>query len=141
LYKIAKTDYGYFLTFAGEMDLAEMTQWSNDSKEVLENASRSFGVFVDMRQLQLLDTEAQKEMQAGQKYYKQVGMKRSIVILDNPVLTIQFKRIALQSGIYDTERYIDASSISNWEEIGIDWLIHGTDPDKNPKRKAATVKA
>ncbi|MFZ5980073.1 MAG: hypothetical protein ACOYVF_05525 [Candidatus Zixiibacteriota bacterium] len=140
MYKIEKTDFGYFLTFAGDMDFEEMHQWFNESKEVLETASRSFGVFVDMRELQLLDPEAQKEMQTGQKYYKTMGMKRSVVILDNPVLTIQFKRIALQSGIYDTERYIDASAVSNWEEIGMDWVLHGIDPDKNQKRKAVAVK-
>jgi len=141
LYKIEKTNYGYFLTFSGEMDLEEMTQWFRDSKEVLENASRSFGVFVDMRQLQLLDPDAQEEMQSGQRYYKKMGMKRSVVILDNSILTIQFKRIALQSDIYNTERYIDASSMTNWEEIGKDWLIYGTDPDKNSKRKVVTVKS
>jgi len=141
LYKIEKTNYGYFLTFSGEMDLEEMTQWFRDSKEVLENASRSFGVFVDMRQLQLLDPDAQEEMQSGQRYYKKMGMKRSVVILDNSILTIQFKRLALQSDIYNTERYIDASSMTNWEEIGKDWLIYGTDPDKNSKRKVVTVKS
>ena len=141
MYKIEKTNYGYFLTFSGEMDLEEMTQWFRDSKEVLENASRSFGVFVDMRQLQLLDPDAQEEMQSGQRYYKKMGMKRSVVILDNSILTIQFKRIALQSDIYNTERYIDASSMTNWEEIGKDWLIYGTDPDKNSKRKVVTVKS
>lgn len=140
MYKIEKTDFGYYLTFSGEMNLAEMTQWFNDSKDVLETASRSFGVFVDMRELHLLEADAQKEMQSGQRYYKKVGMKRSIVILNNPILTIQFKRIALQSGIYDTERYIDASSISNWEEIGMDWVKQGIDPEKNPKRKAVEVK-
>ncbi|MBN1213011.1 MAG: hypothetical protein JXA92_10570 [candidate division Zixibacteria bacterium] len=140
MYKIEKKDFGYKLTFGGNMDLEEMTQWFNDSKEVLQTASRSFGVFVDMRELQLLEPDAQKEMQTGQRYYKRMGMKRSVVILDNPILTVQFKRIALQSGIYDTERYIDASSVPNWEEIGIDWINKGIDPDRNHKNKATTTK-
>ena len=141
MYKIEKRDFGYKLTFGGKMDLEEMTRWFDESKEILKNASRSFGVFVDMRELQLLEPDAQKEMQTGQRYYKRMGMKRSIVILDNPILTIQFKRIALQSGIYDTERYIDASTATNWEELGMDWINKGIDPDKNHKNKAASVKS
>ncbi|MDD3730987.1 MAG: hypothetical protein PHU88_01255 [candidate division Zixibacteria bacterium] len=140
MYKIEKSDFGYKLTFGGKMDLEEMSTWFNESKEILKTASRGFGVFVDMRELQLLEPDAQKEMQAGQRYYRHMGMKRSIVILDNPILTVQFKRIALQSGIYDNERYIDASTVSNWEEIGMDWIMKGIDPDKNPKNKAMTVK-
>ena len=140
MYIIEKRDFGYKLTFGGYMDLDEMTQWFEESKKVLQNSSRSFGVFVDMRQLQLPETDVQKQMQSGQRYYKQTGMKRSIVILDNPTLTVQFKRIALQSGIYDTERYIDSSSVSNWEEIGMDWINKGIDPEKNQKNKKVASK-
>ncbi|OEU57610.1 MAG: hypothetical protein BA871_10695 [Desulfuromonadales bacterium C00003096] len=69
-------------------------------------------------------------MQDGQKLYKEKGMVRSVVILDNVITKMQFRRIGKETGIYEWERYIDASSVADWEKIGIDWLSKGIDPDK-----------
>ncbi len=33
-------------------------------------------------------------------------------------------------GIYEFERYIDASSVADWEKVGIDWISNRIDPDK-----------
>lgn len=57
-------------------------------------------------------------------------MQRSAVVLSNAILTLQFKRIAKETGIYEWERYIDASKNPNWEEIATDWLEKAIDPDK-----------
>ena len=46
------------------------------------------------------------------------------------VVTLQFKRLARESGIYAWERYFDASKLTNWERVAEDWIIQGTDPDK-----------
>ena len=139
MYKIEKVEYGFFLTFGGRMDIEEMTAWLEDSQLELAEAEEPFYVFVDMRTLELLEPEVQKVMNQGQQLYKIKGMKRSVVILNNHTLTIQFKRIALQSGIYDTERYIDASSNSNWKELGLKWLLKGVDPEKTQKINTAKV--
>ena len=57
-------------------------------------------------------------------------MERSVVILDNVITTMQFKRIAQETGIYQWERYIDASSTGNWQKAGEDWIVKGIDMDK-----------
>ena len=86
-------------------------------------------MFVDMRHLIPLDKEARQIILDGQKLYLKVGMSRSVVILNNPVLTLQFKQIAHESDIYKYERYIDASHEPNWEQLGLDWLLHETEPE------------
>jgi hypothetical protein len=53
-------------------------------------------------------------------------MDRSVVILANSVTTMQFRRIAQETGIYQWERYIDASKVTNWEEIAIDSKVRQT---------------
>lgn len=83
-----------------------------------------------MRELKPLSFESQKEMEKGQKLYKTKGMEKSVVILNNDIVTMQFKRIAQETQIYRWERYIDASKHSNWEEMGINWLIDLVDPDE-----------
>jgi len=130
MYKIEKKPFGYYLTFSDFIKADEMAQWVEDSKQSLINQHGDFGVFVDMRSLMPLPEAAQNHMVEGQKLYKQKGMQRSVVILNSAITTMQFKRIAKETGIYEWERYIDASTVDNWEAVGIDWLEKAIDPDK-----------
>lgn len=130
MYKIEKKDYGYKLTFGDSIKASEMKTWVDDSKKELATAKKEFGVFVDMRTLKPLDADAQVYMQEGQKLYKKTGMVRSVVILNSAVIKMQFVRIAKETGIYEWERYIDASAVTDWEKVGIDWISKGIDPDK-----------
>ena len=68
-------------------------------------------------------------------------MTRSVVILSDPVIRRQFEDLAKETGIYEWERYIDASTTPNWEKVGLDWLIHAYDPDtkKTSTRKRKSV--
>lgn len=130
MYKIEKNNYGYKLTFGGFIQADEMKAWLDESRKTLDTTTNNFGVFVDMRSLKPLPQDAQIHMQEGQKLYKQKGMVRSVVILNDVITTMQFKRIANETGIYEWERYINASSVADWEKIGIDWITKGIDPDK-----------
>lgn len=90
-----------------------------------------------MRKLELNSPEVQVIFEQGQKLYRETGLVRSVVILKNPTLAIQFKRIALMSNIYDYERYIDASSCPDWKKVGLKWVIDGIDPDADRRLKIA----
>ncbi len=132
MYRIEDADFGYKLTFGGFIREAEMEQWLDESKTMLANAPDEFCVFVDMRSLMPLPHESELFMREGQRFYKEKGMLRSVVILDNTVTAMQFKRIAQEeSGIYAGERYIDASQTPDWEKVGVVWLMDQVDPDKN----------
>lgn len=126
MYKIEKTGYGAKLTFSGLIKADEMEKWRDEFKAVLP----AKGVFVDMRDLKPLPKESQSIMEDGQKLGKKKGMQRSVVILNSSLIKMQFTRIGKETGIYEWERYIDASSVPNWEQVGIDWLVDGVDPDK-----------
>ena len=129
MYKIERRPSGYILTFAGMIKIDEMQNWKKDSQIALsQESSSSFGVIIDMRDLQPLASETQDVMIEGQKLYKQKGMLRSAVILSSAIISLQFKKLAKESGIYATERYIDATC-SNPIEIAINWVKDGTDPD------------
>ena len=128
MYKIDVKDYGYDLTFSGMIEKEEMENWVKDSEKTLGSKS-DFGVYVDMIELKPLNPEVQEVMEKGQKLYKQAGMKRSAVVVANALTKIQFKRIAKETGIYEWERYIDASENSNYKEIALAWIKDGKDPD------------
>lgn len=129
MYQIERLHYGFKLIFAETISADQMKEWVSASEKVLAEKTGTFGVFVDMRTLKPLQPEAQEHMKTGQKLFKEKGMQRSAVILNDAIITLQFKRIAKETGIYAWERYIDASKFKNWEEIGINWLTKGIDPD------------
>jgi len=130
MYKIDRKSSGYLLTFAGVIGREEMARWVEESKRALQNEkSLKFGVIVDMRTLAPLAQDTQELMVKGQQLYKEKGMERSAVVLNNSVTTMQFKRLAKESGIYAFERYIDASEVADWKKPAVDWVRDGKDPD------------
>ncbi|SDC84045.1 hypothetical protein [Natrinema hispanicum] len=129
MYTIERTDFGFQITFAGKMDEAELHEWINDSRAALQDSPDEFGVLVDMRDLKLLNDDEQQLMRDGQQHYQDAGMVRSSVILDSAILTLQFRRLAKESGIYDWERYINAGTTDDWYQQAVDWLVDEIDPD------------
>jgi anti-anti-sigma regulatory factor len=130
MYKIEKKTSGFLLTFGETIDAAEMQRWLTESQKALETVQGPFGVIIDMRTLKPLSSDSQAVMVKGQGLYKQKGMQRSAVVLNDAVTTLQFKRLAQQSGIYAFERYIDASKHEDWAKMAVAWVRDGIDPDK-----------
>jgi hypothetical protein len=131
MYRIEKMNWGYRLTFGGSCPVEEIAEWLEESRKILDDQEEEFFVFVDMRTIIPLSREAQVHMQEGQKLYKQRGMLRSVVILSSPVVAAQFQRIAGETGIGRWERYIDASTAPDWEEVGMNWLFKAVDLEKS----------
>ncbi len=123
-------NYGFKLVFTGQIKAEEMQEWVEKSKKKLLNSPREFGVLIDMRTLKPLAPETQAHMIEGQKLYKQKGLKRSAVVINSATTKIQFKRMAKDTGIYEWERYIDASTTPDWEKVGESWIKDSIDPDK-----------
>ena len=128
MYSIDRKPWGIMLVFGGTIDANEMARWVEESEAMLSSQHEKFGVLVDMRTLAPLMADAEEQMQKGQKLFKMKGMERSAVILNNPLLTMQFRRIARETGIVAWERYIDASKHPDWERMGVAWLSAATEP-------------
>jgi hypothetical protein len=129
MYAINRYPYGFKITFGGSINADEMSQWLKDAERQLTSQTGSFGVMVDMRDLKPLAPDAQAVLQTGQKLFKAKGMQRSAVILQNPIITLQFKRLAQETGISAWERYLDASKSPAWESAATSWLKSGVDPE------------
>ncbi len=129
MYQIERTDYGLHLTFGNVILLDEMTEWCNKIVKAVDEIQRDYLVFVDMRTIGPVPHDSQIVMEKGQKYCKDNGMLKSVVILSDSLTRMQFTRIAKKSGIYEWERYIDSSTTENWEKIGMEWILNSKDPD------------
>jgi hypothetical protein len=128
MYAIERTLDGFKLTFGGIIPKSEMEAWVEESKKTLPLVDGKFSVVVDMRTLAPLLPDVQNVMVAGQRLYRTRGMTRSAVILDDTATTIQFQRLAKESGIDAWERYIDASTTPNWMRVAEAWCSDGTEP-------------
>ena len=69
-------------------------------------------------------------MVEGQGAYRKAGMVRSCVILQSATVTMQFQRLAMESGIDSYERYINAAAHPDWEVKAVDWLEKQVDPGR-----------
>jgi hypothetical protein len=129
MHSIIKKAYGFHLVFDGFITKSEMEQWVADAKTNLRGASKAFGVTIDMRGLKPLLPEVKTVMEEGQKEFKGAGMTRSAVILSSAMISMMFKNIAKESGIYQWERYINTEQTPAWESVAIAWVERGIDPD------------
>ncbi len=130
MYQIDKTDFGLKLTFSDIIHADEMEKWLHEAQAALISIKKPFGVIVDMSALKPLKSDAQIHMETGQKLFREKGMERSAVILNDLITTMQFQRLARQTGIYQWERYINLHTVSDWETQAVKWVKDGVDPDK-----------
>jgi hypothetical protein len=132
MYKIAKEKFGFQLTFGGSITLDEMKRWREEAKAALVGAPKSFGVLIDMRTLRPggIQPDAQAVMVEGQGLFKTAGMERSCVVLESAAVTMQFERLARESGIYSFERYINAAAQPDWNKKALAWIESKIDPGK-----------
>ncbi|RKX28672.1 MAG: hypothetical protein DRP47_03685 [Candidatus Zixiibacteriota bacterium] len=129
MYNIEKKDYGYKLTFAGKVDKDEMARWLEEIEHILSKQPGSFTVLMDIQNLQPVSQIAQKFFRRGQMLLEKRGLTRSAVVLSGSTLAMQFKRLAVQSGIFDKERYVDIVNNPQWEEVSLGWLTESIEPD------------
>ncbi|HCX24870.1 MAG: hypothetical protein CMB80_34220 [Flammeovirgaceae bacterium] len=131
MYKIEVKKYGFKFTFGGFIKEFEMQEYYEKAEKTLkESGLTAYCVMVDNRNLKPLPPESKAIIDKAQRLFKQGGLVRSVLLLNNPVTTLQFKRIAKETGVYEYERFIDASQYANYEEVAEAWLTDAIDPDK-----------
>ncbi len=131
MYKMEKNGNVFYQTFSDFVSEQEITKWIEESEKALAAVKgQKFYVFADLRKLKPLSPAAGQLMAKGQEMYQKSGLERSVVILADAVTSMQFVRLAKQSGIDAWERYIDASSTPDFKEVGLDWLLNKKEPKK-----------
>lgn len=129
MWKISAQSFGFVLTFSGRIEPDEMREWVMEAHRQLKGPMpANWGVIVDMRELEPLSPASQAVMVEGQKAFKQRGMLRSAVALKDAVTTIQFRRLARESGIDAWERYLNVQQVSAWQAAAKQWVTSGTEP-------------
>jgi hypothetical protein len=135
MYTLEKAPFGFRVTIAGRVTPAEAVHAREESRAALAHCEKPFGVLVDIRTLKPMADDVQLVVDETQRLFRRSGLERSAVVLASAVMTIQFIRIAKDTGVYAHERYVDASKYADWEKIALGWIIDGVDPDSRPSRR------
>jgi hypothetical protein len=130
MYTLEKASYGFKVTIGGWANHAEAVRILEESRVALKSCEEPFGVLVDIRTLKPLADDVQEVVDETQRLFRECGLRRSAVILASAVMTLQFMRIASETGVYAHERYIDASKFPDWEKVALAWIDNGVDPDR-----------
>jgi hypothetical protein len=120
--------FGYKSTISAPFPENEAAAWFDDIKRVV-GAAHEFGQLIDLRGQKPYGPETNKIIQDAMRYVREMGMQRSAVIVASPTTKVQIMRLARETGMYEYERYFDASSEPAWESKATAWIEKAVDPD------------
>lgn len=129
MFKVEKTKYGFKMTIEGFMQADEVQAISKEIMHAVAGRTDGFAGVIDFRNANVMPRESQEMVKQLMVNSKKAGLKRSAVVLANPITTLQLKRLAAESAIKSTERYIDASKVTNWETVAEAWAANGVEPE------------
>jgi hypothetical protein len=124
------TEFGIRVYAPGYITPKEMRIWFEELKpKVQALGGKPFGLLSDIRTQRANPPESQEVLKEALIWLRHQGLTRSVVVLDSMVALIQTLRLSKVAGLYDTERYLDASKEPDWEQKALDWLTRSVDPD------------
>ena len=129
MHRIEQTKYGYKLVFEGFIQKQDLSTLLDDMKRTIRPRGGAFPVLMDMRHSRAFPADATVILKEAILFFKQAGMERNAVVLNSAIATLQARRLARETGIDASIRYIDASTEQDWEKIAIDWLVRAVDPE------------
>ncbi len=130
VYAIEKKPYGIMLSFDGMMNEEIAKKFAVDFMKVLDSFDGSISILINLINGKPMPAESQGAVNNCYKAVVQKGLIRSVNIVPTSLMKLQMIRRAKEFGTYDKARYIDSSSSPNWEQIALDWIEKGIDPDK-----------
>lgn len=123
------TAYGYHVIISDPLTLEEATEWTEQTRETVSQRNSEFVAFFDLRKFTIVPPECKDVIEELERYCIDRGLKRTVMIVNDELTAGQLKVSAQRTGAYAWERQIDASANPDWENVAMDWLLHGTDPD------------
>jgi hypothetical protein len=121
------TPYGYRSELVDPITSEERELWVDQVKQ-FANLPGFYGQLIDVRRSRPNPDEFPRILEAMQ-YVRSHGLLRSAVVVSTPMAALNIKQMAWRTGVYEWERYLDASHDPDWERRATDWIVHRIDPD------------
>ncbi len=130
IYKIEQAPYGIRVTFDGMMDEDIAKEFAKEFLRVLAGVDGEMSILIDLRKGKPISGKSQEALNECYNAVVRKGLIRSANIVSSPVMKMQMMRRAKELGTYEKVRYVDSSGDDNCEQIALNWLERGIDPDK-----------
>jgi hypothetical protein len=121
--------FGLRTTIYGFFTIDEANAWRKDYERIVPGLGSGFGQLVDLRDRKAYPPEVNEVIQDVMRYVREQGMTRSAVVLSSAMTKMQISRLAKETGMFEYERYFDASADKDWERKAIDWIEKAVDPE------------
>ena len=128
MYNIEKTNYGFHITFSGKMSEAEAVEFKEEVESILPSLEHPWSSIVDLRTWVPAEPTVLELLRQVEQLSKSHGLQRRAIIAYSPVIKGQASQLSLVSETNDSERFIDASKLENWEEQAIGWAANAVEP-------------
>ena len=119
--------YGNRSELADPITSEERALWVEQVRQ-FANLPGFYGQLIDVRRRKPYPQEFPPILEA-MEYVRSHGLLRSAVILSTATAALHIKQMAWRTGVYEWERYVDASHDPDWEQHATDWIVHRIDPD------------
>ncbi len=129
MYKVEKTVYGSRITLGGTLTLEEAQQFSAEVAELRASAPGPRGSIVDIRTLVPPESKVVEIITQALGQAEASGVTRVAILVNSPVVKGQAIQVAFLAEAVELIRYFDVSKIENWEELSLDWIVNGVEPD------------
>jgi hypothetical protein len=129
MYQMNRTFYGSRITLSGVVSLEEANQFAADVAEIRAVMPGKRGVILDIRSLVPPVPEVLEVIVRALREDSSHAPHRAAVIINSPVIRGQAIQIGFSVDVINAARYFDATKTENWEELSIEWVVNGVEPD------------
>lgn len=128
MYTIEKKHYGLRITMGGLYAPGEIAQYVEEKDAALREFEGTYSLMVDLRSAIPPVAEDAEILQQSQARSKGRLVRQAIVV-HSPVVKLRANQLMVSSQISDRTRFINAAASPNWEEIAMNWILYGEEPD------------
>lgn len=119
--------YGYRCDLTDPIAPEERLLWVEQVKG-FANLPGFYGQLIDIRR-STPNPDEYPSIREVMEYVRSHGLLRSAVVVNTPKAALNIKQMAWRTGVYEWERYFDASCDPDWERRATEWIVHRIDPD------------
>ncbi len=126
--RVRVAPFGMEIILGGPLTAAQAEELLRDLQRKLPPSGGRFGVLIDGRQARAFPADTQAVLKRCIQLCQERGMQRVALALESPIVTLQARRLARDTGTLAWSRCLDTAR-PDWDRAALDWLVHGTDPE------------
>lgn len=128
LLTIEQTDHGFRVSARGALRADGTRVWMDELRRQFEHrAPGPFNMLLDARGLEWDELGAELVVVPALDLLREAGLERAAVVTDAAEPLLAFRRLALESGSYDSQRYFSTAQSPEWERAATRWAAEGAD--------------